>query len=97
LLAPHFEVILAEARVNAKSGKTADALQSLQSLLSSARKSGYRLYELQARLAIAEIEIQSGAASAREHLSALEKDARQHGALLIANQAQELLRNPKGN
>ncbi len=97
LLAPHFEVILAEARVNAKSGKTADALQSLQSLLSSARKSGYSLYELQARLAIAEIENQSGAASAREHLSALEKDARQHGALLIANQAQELLRNPKGN
>ncbi len=97
LLTPHFEVILAEARVQAKSGKTSDALQSLQSLLTSAHKSGYRLYELQARLAIAEIENQSGAASAREHLSALVKDARQRGALLVANQAQELLKGPKGN
>jgi serine/threonine protein kinase/tetratricopeptide (TPR) repeat protein len=97
LLAPHFEVTLAEARVKAKSGKTSEALRSLESLLASAHKSGYGLYELQARLAIAEIETQSGAATARDHLSALEKDARQRGALLVANQAQELLGPPKSN
>jgi len=95
LLTPHFEVNLADARVQAKSGKTSDALRSLASLLALARQSGYGLYELQARLAISEIEFQSGSATARDHLSALEKDARQRGAILIANQAQELLDTPR--
>ena len=91
LLTPHFEVIQAEARVKAKSGKTKEALQSLQALLSTARKSGYGLYELQARLAISEIENESGSPLVRGHLLDLEKDARQRGALLIANQAQALM------
>jgi len=91
-LTPGYEVTLADAYVKAKSGKSSAALHELEDLLSSARKHGYHLYEYQARLAIAEIERQSGPASAgaARELAALEKDARDHGAGLVANQAQEL-------
>ncbi len=90
LRAPLYEVTLAESRVKAKSGKTAEALQSLQTALSSAHKFGYLLYEYQLRLAIGEIELWSGSAAAGSHLAALEKDAREHGAGFVANQAQAL-------
>jgi hypothetical protein len=83
-------VTLAESRVKAKSGKTAEALQSLQTALASAQKFGYRLYEYQLRLAIGEIELWSGSAAAASSLAALEKDAREHGAGFVANQAQAL-------
>ncbi len=86
-----YEVAFADARVKAKSGKTADALKELDATLSSARKFGYRLYEYQARLAIGEIELWSGSPSAQAHLTALEKDARAQGAFLVANQARDLL------
>ena len=80
-----FEATLAEARVNAKSGKWAQAREELESMLGSARKFGY-----QARLALAEIDLWAGSASAPEHLAALERDARAQGFLLIANQAHAL-------
>jgi tetratricopeptide (TPR) repeat protein len=86
-----YEVSFADARVKAKSGKTSEAVSELDATLSSTRKFGYRLYEYQARLAIGEIGLWSGSASAQAHLATLEKDARAHGALLIASQAQELL------
>jgi hypothetical protein len=57
-------------------------------MLASARKFGYRSYEYEARLVLAEIELQSHSAAARPHLAALEKDAKEHGLLLIANHAQ---------
>ena len=85
-----FEATLAEARVNAKSGKWAQAREELESMLGSARKFGYRPYEYQARLALAEIDLWAGSASAPEHLAALERDARAQGFLLIANQAHAL-------
>jgi serine/threonine protein kinase/tetratricopeptide (TPR) repeat protein len=85
-----FETTLAEARVNAKSGKWAQAREELESMLISARKFGYRPYEYQARLALAEIDLWAGSASAPEHLAALERDARAQGFLLIANQAHAL-------
>jgi tetratricopeptide (TPR) repeat protein len=88
---PHYEVALAESRVKAHAGKTPEALRELQTALASARKFGYRLYELQIQLAIGEIELAAGSGSARAHLTALEKDARARGALLIADQAQALL------
>ena len=91
LQTPHYEVTLAESRVKAKSGKTAEALQSLNGTLSSAHKFGYHLYEYQARLAIAEIEVWSHSGAAGAPLAALEKEARAHGAGLIADQAQTLL------
>jgi serine/threonine protein kinase/tetratricopeptide (TPR) repeat protein len=97
LRAPLFEVTLAESRVKAKSGKTAEALQSLQTALASAQKFGYRLYEYQLRLAIGEIELWSGSASAASSLAALEKDAREHGAGFVANQAQALQPEHRAN
>ena len=73
---PRFEATLADTRVKAKLGKTAQAREELESMLASARKSGYRHYEFEARLALAEIEQWSGSPSARAHLTALERDAR---------------------
>jgi serine/threonine protein kinase/tetratricopeptide (TPR) repeat protein len=93
---PRYEVALADARVKASSGKLAEARRELDATLASARKFGYRLYELQARLAIGEIEWTSGSPSARVDLSLVEKDARTQGALLVANQAQALLAQPQG-
>ncbi len=90
LQAPRYEVTLADARVKARSGKTADARRELESALLSAHKFGYRLYELQLRLAIGEIDVQSKSPAAQTQLAAVEKDARALGALLVANQAQAL-------
>ena len=75
-------------QVKAKSGKTSEAKKELEAMLASARKFGYRSYEYEARLVLAEIELQSHSAAARPHLAALEKDAKEHGLLLIANHAQ---------
>jgi eukaryotic-like serine/threonine-protein kinase len=85
-----FEATLADARVKAKLGKSAQAREELESMIASARKSGYRCYEYEARLALGEIERWSGSASAVTHLTALERDARAKGLLLIANQARAL-------
>ena len=87
---PRYEATLADARVKAKSGHAAEARKALEIAQASAHKFGYRLYEFQVRLAMAEIELWSGSASARTHLAALDKDARAHGALLVANQARAL-------
>jgi eukaryotic-like serine/threonine-protein kinase len=88
---PRFEVALADSRVKARAGKTAEAINELQTAQASAHKFGYALYELQIQLALGEIELASGSPSARPRLAALEKDARARGALLIADQAQTLL------
>lgn len=94
LQTPRYEATLADARVKAKSGKTADARHELDEMQASAHKFGYRLYELQARLALGEIELSgkppAQSAVARTQLAAVENDARALGALLIANQAQAL-------
>ena len=84
---PRFEATLADSRVQAKSGKAAEARQQLESMVSTTHKYGYRLYELQARLALAEIALWSGSATARSNLATLEKDARNQGAIFVANQA----------
>jgi eukaryotic-like serine/threonine-protein kinase len=85
-----FQAVLADARVKAKSGKWAGGRQELESMLTSARKFGYRPYEYEARLAMGEIDLWSGSPSAEAGLIALENDARAQGLLLIANQAHAL-------
>ncbi len=87
---PRFEAILADAQVKAKTGRTSEAKKGLEVMLASARKFGYRFYEYQARLALAEIELQSHSAAAAPHLAALEKDAKDQGLLLVANHARAL-------
>jgi hypothetical protein len=85
-----FEAILADALVKAKTGKTSGAKKELEEMLAFARKFGYRVYEYEARLALAEIELQLHFAAALQELAALEKkkDAKDRGLLLIANHAQ---------
>ena len=56
---PRYEAALASARVNARLGKIADARREMSSVLSSAEQCGYRLYTLQARLALAEVAMKS--------------------------------------
>ena len=87
---PRFEATLADARVKAKLGKWAQAREELESMLAAARRSGYRSYEFEARLALAEIDLWAGTTSAVAQLTALERDARAQGLLLIANQAHAL-------
>ncbi len=87
---PRFEATLADSRVKAKLGKSLEGRQELESAIYSAHKFGYRLYELQLRLALDEIKLQEGSSSARNDLSALEADARASGAILVANQARAL-------
>jgi hypothetical protein len=91
VLTPRFETALANARVNAKLGKTAEARAELDAALATARKGGYKLYEYQLRLALIEMESSSNSRTAAAHATALEKDARAHGALLIADQSRALL------
>jgi hypothetical protein len=62
-------------------------------MLSTARKFGYKSYEYQARLALAEIEMKSHPAAGREHLIALAKEAQDKHLLLVAKHAQESLRS----
>jgi serine/threonine protein kinase/tetratricopeptide (TPR) repeat protein len=67
------------------------ASKQLASLVSQAKKSDYVGEEFDARLAIAEIELKAGAtASARSHLTALEKEARTKGFGLVAQKAAAL-------
>ncbi len=82
-----FEAVLADARVKAKSGMGAQAREELESMIASARRFGYRPFEYQGRLALGEIELWSGSTLAVAGLNALERDARAHGLLLVANQA----------
>ncbi len=88
--APRYEAVMADAKVKARQGKSGEALKELETSLASARKFGYRPYEYQIRLAVAEIEVSNGSSTAGADLAAVEKDAREHGALLVANQAKEL-------
>jgi len=63
--------------------------------IAEAMKSGFADYQLEARLALGEIEMQSGNPSAgRSRLDALEKDARVRGFLLIARKAAAASRTP---
>ncbi len=80
------EVGLATAQVEAATGKRAAATARLSKLLNDAK--GFVGYELEANLALGEIEIGSGqVAQGRARLQAVEQQARAKGLLLTANQA----------
>jgi tetratricopeptide (TPR) repeat protein len=79
---------IAAARVNSTS--TA-ARKELDAAVAKSRELGYRGVELDARLALAEIEIKAGqTAAGRAHLSAIEADAKSKGYHLIARKASSL-------
>jgi tetratricopeptide (TPR) repeat protein len=62
--------------------------KELAAIIANSRELGYMGIELDARLALAEIEMKSGQmAAGRAHLTAVEADARAKGYLLIAHKA----------
>jgi len=81
-------VAICAARVRAASGKRTEAVNNLEAIIPEAAKLGFVEDEFEARLAIGEIEIESGrAAAGRARLAALERDAAARGFLLIARKA----------
>jgi hypothetical protein len=60
----------------------------LNAIIPKSRELGYRGIELDARLALAEIEMKEGeTAAARAHLSAIESDAKARGYYLLTRKA----------
>jgi eukaryotic-like serine/threonine-protein kinase len=87
---PRFEAVLADARVKAKAGLAPEARKELEGVLAETRKYGYLSYELQTQLALCEVELAAGDATAHARLSALETESKTHGLILVANQARML-------
>ena len=80
-------------RVRSALGRFAQAKTTLQGALAKATTAGYAGFQLQARLALGQMEMRSGdSTAAREHLTALGKDATAKGFLLIARQTAEAMR-----
>lgn len=85
---------IAAARVNAAGkdvARTASAIgarKQLSDVVAKSRQLGYRGIELDARLALAEIEMKEGqVAAGRTHLAAIEADAKARGYSLVARKA----------
>jgi len=82
---------ITEARVSAAKNGLA-ALQKLQAAVQRAKEIGVLSYQLQARLAIGEIQTATGAKeTARPGLESLLRDAKQSNYKLISRKAQALL------
>ena len=78
------------ARVAAMPGDasaTADAIRQLERIIGDAANHGLVALELEARLALGEIEIASGRQSARARLEALQRAATSYGLMRIAGKA----------
>lgn len=89
-LGVHLNLEITAGRVRAKLGETGLAKTSLQTALAKATKAGFAGYQLEARLALGNIAMQSGdAAQGRDWLAALEKDASTKGFVLIAHKAHD--------
>lgn len=89
--AVRLEAAIIAARARAASGKAWDitqAVRSLKATLAEATKLGFVGYQLEARLALGEIEMKSGSlAAGRARLEALEKEVTAKGFGLIARKA----------
>ena len=69
------------------------ARKELAAVIAKSQELGYRLVELDARLALAEIEMSSGQkAQAQTHLAEIERDAKAIGYNLLASKAREVLK-----
>jgi hypothetical protein len=82
---------IADAQAKAANGRVAPATESLTRIIAETKESGFLGYELEARLALAEV--QSGPAkttASPARVAALEKDARAKDFLLIAHKAGSL-------
>jgi tetratricopeptide (TPR) repeat protein len=89
-------VAISEARIQAVSGgdATDSATKNLQEIATKANRLGFVPYELEPRLALAEIAVNLGdRVSAKSQLEALRKEAAERGFGLIALKAEGDLRN----
>ena len=81
-------IAISVARLNAALERTTNARKELELVVSEAQKAGFYGRQLEARLALGEIEMTSGATVAgRARLEALEAEARTKGYGLIARKA----------
>ena len=79
---------VAGARVGAANGEAKEALQCLNTALADATRLGLVGAQLEARLALGQIELDAGRTeSGRARLGALESDARSRGFALVARKA----------
>ncbi|MBZ5598609.1 MAG: winged helix-turn-helix domain-containing protein [Acidobacteriia bacterium] len=83
----HFIFGITQARVQAATGKLAEARESLKPVLAETGKHNFIRYQLEARLAMCEVEAKANPASARIHAKALENEAKSKGFGLIARKA----------
>jgi DNA-binding winged helix-turn-helix (wHTH) protein/tetratricopeptide (TPR) repeat protein len=84
---PRFIFTIAAARVQAATGKRAEARRVLRGAIAEMTKRGYVQYELEARLALCELDAKTDPAAGRAHGQVLAKDARAKGFILIARKA----------
>lgn len=78
---------IANGRVQAAGGRLGEARESLNTVIAETTKHGNVRYQLEARLALCEVEAKTDPGSARVHAKTLEKDARSKGFGLIARKA----------
>jgi hypothetical protein len=84
----HFDVAIVSARIIAQGHDPAEAEKRLKLLLDESTLAGLVGYQFEVRLALAEIEMNSGQTTAGHvRLVELEKDARSRGFLLVARKA----------
>ncbi len=84
----HLPVAITGARIATAFGDLADARKILDSALAEATKANLLYFQYDARLALGELEMKAGQASAgRERLNALKKEATNKGFMLIARNA----------
>jgi tetratricopeptide (TPR) repeat protein len=78
---------IADARVQAAVGRPVEARQSLKTVIAETTKHGNVRFELEARLALCEVEAKTDPVAARAHAKTLEEQARSKGFGLIARKA----------
>ena len=81
---------ITNARVLAATGKLAEAVASLKTVIAQSKEHRYVQYQLEARLALCEVEAKTDPVSARMHAKALEKDAASKGFGLIVRKARAI-------
>ena len=78
------------ARARNALGNRAGALELLEQVISESKRLGYEAVHLEARLARAEIDLQSGHSTGRAQVEQIAEQAQARGLILIANKARSL-------
>jgi hypothetical protein len=82
-----FVYSIAQARLTAANGEVSEARKALNGVFADATKQGQTRFQLEARLALCELDAKTDPGAARVHSQALAKDARSKGFEQIARKA----------